>query len=177
MTRAVPPARPNAPVERRFLRLGRFLRRRSAWVIAVWVVLLLAALPLLGQMSSATSPSTVTLPSSAPSQQAAALLAREFPGLVSPSSSLIVLAGRNVTGSVGQASTLALGQAILSDPSLKAIAGVSSLYSSYETYLAGETTLGLATLKSGLSGSPDPLLAINSTAALTWGVAETYTST
>jgi RND superfamily putative drug exporter len=128
-------------------------------------------------MSSATSPSTVTLPSSAPSQQAAALLAREFPGLVSPSSSLIVLAGRNVTGSVGQASTLALGQAILSDPSLKALAGVSSLYSSYETYLAGETTLGLATLKSGLSGSPDPLRAINSTAALTWGVAETYTST
>ena len=163
--------------ERTFHRLGRRIVAHPRWVILLWVVLLLLALPLLSHISGATSPSTVNLPSSSPSQQAQALFARVFPNLTADSSSLIVLTGNNVTGPVGRNATVELATAILSDPALQALEGVSSLYTAYQAYLAGQGALGLSTLSEALGTSPSPLLAVNQTAALLWGVAYTYTST
>jgi RND superfamily putative drug exporter len=151
--------------------------RHPRWVVLAWVVLLLLSLPLLSHVSAATSPSTVSLPASSPSQQAQALFARVFPNLTADSSSLIVLTGNNVTGPVGRNVTVQLAAAILNDRSLQALQGVSSLYSAYQAYLAGQGALGLATLSGALRAAPSPLLVVNQTAALLWGVASTYTTT
>lgn len=172
------PRPPRAPApERAFHRLGRRVVAHPRWIVLLWVVLLLLTLPLLSHVSGATSPSTVTLPASSPSQQAQALFSRVFPNLTAASSSLIVLTGANVTGPVGRNATLALTRAILTDPSLQALQGVSTLYTTYQAYLAGQAALGLSTLSGALRNTPSPLSAVNQTAALLWGVAYTYTST
>jgi uncharacterized membrane protein YdfJ with MMPL/SSD domain len=160
-----------------FSRLGRGIVRHPWYPIVFWVVLLAITLPFLGRLGSVTTNSATNLPSTAPSAQAAAELARLFPNVSSGSDSLLILTGPNVTGPVGQASVLALAQAIRSDPNLTYVAGVVTLYSSYEQYLLANAELSLGGITEGLSSSPTLPASVATSAQVIWGPPADFLST
>ncbi len=152
-----------------FARLGRGLVRHPWYPIAFWVVLAVVGLPFVMQLSGAEANSATSLPSSAPSAVAASELARLFPSASgSGSSSVILLEGPSITGPVGQNVTLAVAGRIAADANLSDLGGVSTLYSSYASYLAGMTDLAAGVIGESLPGSA-AYDAENATAQLAWG--------
>jgi RND superfamily putative drug exporter len=170
-------ASPDAPLGaggRAFQRLGRGIVRHPWYPILFWVVLFLVSLPLLAHLSDATQNSASNVPSSAPSSQASAELARLFPGASAPSSSLLLFTGTNITGLAGEGSVLAATSAISNDPKLTHIASVDSLYTGYQQFLVGETEMALAALAPALAG-PLPTASVPSLdAPVLWGPASSF---
>ncbi|MCI4360799.1 MAG: MMPL family transporter, partial [Thermoplasmata archaeon] len=117
------------------------------------------------------------LPSSAPSAQAQAEIDRLFPNFSAGSDSLLLVTGPHVTGAVGQASVLAIARAISTDRNLTYLSGVTTLYSSYEGYLAGLTEIALGGIGAGLTSSPTLPSAVNQSASLLWGTPALYVAT
>ena len=168
------PARATAG-ERIFGGLGRGVVRHPWYPVIFWVLLLLVALPFLGRLGSVTTNSATTLPSDAPSAVAQAEIDRLFPNQSGGSDSLLLVTGPNVTGAVGQATVLALGRSIASDPNVTHLAGVASLYSAYSSYLAGNAQV----VEGGLgqayaSGVP---AAVRESALALWTPPATYVAT
>ena len=136
---------------------------RHPWYpILCWVVLLLVAVPFLSRIGSVTTNSTTTLPSSAPSAAAGAELARLFPNETGGSASLLLFYGPNLTDANAQRVVTNVTSALETDRSLTDIAGVSSVYTAYAAYLAGQAELAGGILVPGLAG-------FNDSSELVWG--------
>jgi len=163
--------------ERAFSRLGRGIVRHPWYPIVFWIIVVAIALPFLGRVGSVTANSATTLPANAPSAEAAAELARQFPGGGSGSASYLVFTGPNVTGPLGQAIVVNVSAAIAGDPTIVDRASVDSVYSSYRDYLEGLTTLATGTIAAGLAATPDLPTAINQSATLLWAPPAAFTAT
>lgn len=167
---APPPVRRPPPFER----LGRQIVRHPRYVLLLWVVLVLAALPLLPLVGNATTSSSLSLPTSAVSQQESYELGKVFPNASAPSDTLIVLQGNDLTSPTGRNATLELRNALDSDRSLHGVDQVVSLYSSYQAYFEGQAELALGVLGPGVVGPDSALAGINGTADLIFGTASAY---
>jgi RND superfamily putative drug exporter len=154
---------------RSFSRLGRGIQRHPWWPVIAWVVLLVIALPLLSRIGTVTTNSAANVPSSAPSAQAAAEIARLFPNQTAGSASYVILVGPEVTGPQGQATTLAVARSLANDRNLTYLDGVSSLYSAYGGYLGGLTELANGVIGAATTGPDAVPAAVNETAELEWG--------
>lgn len=163
--------------ERVFRALGRGILKHPLYPILFWVVLLLVALPFLGAVSSVTTNSATTLPASAPSAVAQAEIDRLFPNQSGGADSLLLLEGPNLTGATGEASVLALTRAIESDPSVTNLEGVSSLYTTYASYLEANGRIAAAAIAAADGSSPSIDASVNATASLLWGPTATYVAT
>jgi RND superfamily putative drug exporter len=162
---------------RAFSRLGRGIQRHPWWPVIAWIVLLVVALPLLPRVGTVTTNSAASVPSSAPSAQAAAEIGRLFPNETAGSASYVLLAGPDITGPQGQAATVAVATAIENDRNLTYLDGVTSLYSAYGGYLGGLTQLANGVIAEGTSGPNAVPPLVNQTAALVWGPPTLFVAT
>jgi RND superfamily putative drug exporter len=156
---------------RAFGRLGRGIQRHPWYPVIFWILLLVIALPLLPKVGTVTTNSATNLPSSAPSAEAASEIARLFPNETAPSASYVLLVAPDITNTSGQAATVAVTRAIVGDPNLTYVAGVSSLYTAYAVYLGGATDLADNVLAQGLGGNPSnsTLAQVDSMSEYLWG--------
>ena len=161
---------------RAFRRLGLGVVRHPWYAIGFWIVLLALSLPLLMHLGGATQNSAATVPASAPSSVAAAQIARLFPNQSAPTSTLLLFTGANITGPGGQKVVLAAAAAVRSDPKLRDLGGVSSLYSEYATYLQGAGELALGVLGPASTGPAAILPPTAATAQLLWAPPALYFS-
>ncbi len=174
----VTPGRPRSSFgEAAFSRLGRGIVAHPVYPIVFWIVLFAIALPFLSHLGSVTTNSATTLPSSAPSAEAQAEIARLFPNLSGGSDSILLLTGANVTDPTAQATIVALASSIESDASVTDLEGVTTLYSAYEGYLGGSAQIALGAISTGLAASPPLPVAINASAQLLWGPPALFLST
>jgi RND superfamily putative drug exporter len=162
--------------ERAFRALGRFVAHHPWYPIVFWVVLLLVAAPFLSRVGSVTNNSASALPSDAPSQVAAAQIAREFPGPSGGSDSLLLFIGPNITSPASARAILSVDRAVGSDRNLTHVGSVDSLYTTYASYLEGQAELASGAILIGQSGTPSATAAINESAALLWGVPALFLS-
>ena len=147
---------PTAAVERQppkggFASLGRWVVRHPWYPVVFWVVMLVIAVPFLPLLGSVTTNSATTTPSSSPSAQASAELARLFPGSQGGSSSTLLFYGPNLTDANAQRVILNVTAALASDRSLVDLSGVTSVYTEYSSYLAGQTELAEEFLAKGMT--------------------------
>ena len=170
-----PRSRPSgAEGARLFGRLGRWIVRHPWYPIAFWIGLLLVTLPFLPLLGSVTTNSVTTLPSNAPSATASAELARLFPNASGGASTLLLFYGPNLTDANAQGVVTNVTSALESDRALTDVAGVSSIYTAYAGYLAGEAELAGGVLAPNLAGSNALPPAVNGSATLLWGPPATF---
>lgn len=163
--------------ERVFRRLGEGIVRHPWYPVIFWIILLVIALPFLGRVGSVTTNSATTLPANAPSAVAQAEIDRLFPNQSGGSDSLLLLEGPNITGPAGEATVLALSRAIAADPSVTELSSVTTLYSAYGAYLAGNAQIALGAIAASVSATPSVDAAVNGTATLLWGPPARYVAT
>ncbi len=152
-----------------FARLGRAVVRRPFVPLVAWVVLVAAAAPFLSHLGAVTTSSTESVASNAPSNLAAARFAELFPGDNGASSTILLFYGPDVVGAAGQGLVLNVTAAIERSRALVDVRTVSSVYTAYSAYLAGETELAGAAIGSAETGSPNLTAAVNGSAELLWG--------
>ncbi len=170
------PPRPSVVGSRIFSGLGRAIVRHPWYPIIFWVLLLVVAIPAIIHVDSVTTNSATTLPSSAPSVVAQNKLSQLFPGQAAGSNTFVLLTGPGVGTSSGQPVVLAVTHGIATDPRLQDVSSVSSLYSAYQSYLAGEAQLALGFLHGALTSSPSLPTAVNQSADLVWAPSALYVS-
>jgi uncharacterized membrane protein YdfJ with MMPL/SSD domain len=154
---------------RLFGRLGQWVVRHPWRVITFWVVLLVIAIPFLPLLGSVTTNSATSLPTNSSSAQASGELARLFPNETGAASSILLFYGPNLTDSNAQRVVMNVTSALEADRSLVDVVGISSVYTAYTAYLAGQTELAGGALASGLHGANPLPLAVNESASLFWG--------
>ncbi len=156
--------------------LARGITRHPWYPLILWIVILVVCvLPAanVGRVISGTFSNP--LPSSDASVQAQDAYTTEFPHAQGPpSSSIILLESPNILGPVNKNATLALTAALLSDPHLKNVSSVASLYTSYATYLVGQVGLGWSFLGPALRGSPSLPTIAGQAASAVWGPEAAY---
>jgi RND superfamily putative drug exporter len=163
-----------------FERLGRWIVRHPYHPVIFWVVLLVVTVPFLPLLGSVTTNSATTLPSNSPSGQASAELARLFPSDPGAASTQLLFYGPNLTDANAQRVILNVTAAISSDRSLADVAGVTSVYSEYSSFLAGQAQLAEGVLQAPTgNGSSLPAMkalsvAVNQSAQLLWGIPALY---
>ncbi len=170
--------------------LGRWIVRHPWYPVVFWVVLLVIAIPFLPLLGSVTTNSATSTPSSSPSAQANAELAHLFPGSQSASSSTLLFYGPNLTDANAQRVILNVSAAVAGDASLSDLAGVSTVYTEYSSYLAGQAELAERFLAQGITngtGLPTSFLDLvgatfphgfpSSSAPFTWANATVEAST
>jgi putative drug exporter of the RND superfamily len=143
--------------------LGRWIVRHPWYPVVFWVVLLVVAVPFLPLLGSVTTNSETSTPTNAPSAQANSELARLFPGSQSASSSTLLFYGPNLTDANAQRVILNVTSAIAGDPSLPDLSGITSVYTEYSSYLAGQAELAERFIAEGMgneSGLPPSFLAL-----------------
>ncbi len=157
--------------------LARGIIRHPWYPIIFWVALLVVTLPFLSLLGSVTTNSTETLPSNAPSSMANAEFARLFPGENGGSSTLLLFVGTNLTDRNGQGVVQNVTAALLADRSLEDVAGVSSVYTAYAGYLAGQVEIAGGAIEGALHAATPLPVAVNESAALLWGPPAEFLST
>ncbi len=151
-----------------FAHLGRWIVRHPWYPIVFWVVLLLVTAPFLSHLGSVTTNSVTALPSNSPSAKANAELARLFPSDACGSATILLFYGPDLTDANAQGVVMNVTRAIAADRSLVLVSDVSSVYTAYAGYLAGEAALAGGVLVPGLP-------AFNTTAALLWSAPTGFT--
>lgn len=144
-----------------FGNIGRWVVRHPWYPVIFWVVLLVIAVPFLSLLGNVTTNSFTTLPSNAPSAVAGDEFARLFPNESTPSSTTLLLYGPNLTDANGQAVVLNVTSALESDRSLTDVQSISSVYTTYSAYLAGQAEIAGGVLA-------PTLVAVNGSAKLLW---------
>jgi uncharacterized membrane protein YdfJ with MMPL/SSD domain len=152
-----------------FAALGRAVVKRPLVPIVLWVVLLAVAVPFLSHLGSVTTNSQSTLPSSAPSAQAAAKFGALFPSATGGSSATLVVYGPNVTGPAGQGVLQNVTAALLANRSLRDVTSVDSVYTSYAGFLAGQVLLASGAIAGAQAAHPSLTASVNATSGLLWG--------
>ncbi|MCI4348034.1 MAG: MMPL family transporter, partial [Thermoplasmata archaeon] len=168
--------RPPVVGSRIFSALGRGIVRHPWYPIIFWVLLLVIAVPAIIQVNSVTTNSATSLPNSAPSVIAQAKIEKLFPTQANGSDTFVLLTGAGVGTNTGQPTVLAVTNALASDRRLVDVTSVSSIYSAYQDYLAGQTQLALGFLGGALHSSPSLPLAVNQSTMLVWGPPALYVS-
>lgn len=174
MSGTAKPPRPSVVGSRIFSGLGRAIVRHPWYPIIFWILLLVVAVPAILHVDSVTTNSATTLPSSAPSVVAQNKISQLFPGQAAGSNTFVLLTGPGVGTPSGQPTVLAVAHAIAIAPRLQDLSSVSSLYSAYQEYLAGETQLALGFLHGALTSSPALPTAVNQSADLVWAPSALY---
>ncbi|HXY46619.1 MAG TPA: MMPL family transporter [Thermoplasmata archaeon] len=149
-------------------RLGAWIVRHPWYPILFWVILLVVTIPFLSLLGSVTTNSITTLPSNAPSAVASDELARLFPNGTSGSSTVLLFYGPNLTDANGQRVVMNVTTALENDRALTDVASISSVYTTYTAYLAGQVELAGGILLPTLG-------AVNETSDLLWGPPALYT--
>jgi RND superfamily putative drug exporter len=151
---------------RLFGTLGRWIVRHPWYPIAFWIALLIVAVPFLPLLGSVTTNSTTSLPATAPSSLADRELAELFPNESGGSSTYLLFTGPNLTDPNAQSTILTVTAVLQADPKLTYVAGVSSVYTTYASYLGGE-----ARIASGAVQTAAPVLvpSVNLSSTLLWG--------
>ena len=162
---------------RLFGRLARGIVRHPWYPIVFWVALLVVVVPFLPLLNSVTTNSTETLPATAPSAVADAELARLFPNQTGGAAATLLFVGPNLTDANGQRVILRITAALESDRSLSDVASISSVYTAYAGYLAGQVQIAAGAIRAAQSGSAPLLSAVNDSAALVWGPPTAYLAT
>ncbi len=157
--------------------LARGIVRHPWYPVIFWVALLVVVLPFLPLLGSVTTNSTEALPSNAPSAVANAELARLFPQASGGSSSILLFVGTNLTDPNGQGVIENVTTTLVHDPSLPELSGVSSVYTSYAGYLAGQLEVAGGAIGAALRSSTPLPSAVNKTAGLLWGPPATFLAT
>ncbi len=166
---AHPPA-PAGPGGTRLLGgMARWVVRHPWYPIIFWVALLLVTVPFLSLIGSVTTNSTQSSSPNAPSSLANAELARLFPNTTGGSSSTILLTGPNLTDANAQRVVLNVTSALEGDTALADLGSVSTVYSSFSHYLAGQGEIATGVIAAGLASTPSVPVAVNQTATLFWG--------
>lgn len=161
---------------RSFARLGRFVVNHPWHFIVLWVVILLITAPFLQYLGSVTTNSTTTLPASSPSSLAQAEFDRLFPNETGGAASYLLFTAPNMTDANAQSVIANVTRSLMADPELTEVASISSVYTEYAQYLAGDLEIGASALQQALH-APVPLpSAINDSAALIWGPPATFVS-
>jgi len=156
--------------------LGHRIVRHPWYAIMLWVVILVVCIvPAINVGSVITNNFTNPLPSSDESVRAQNAFSAAFPDQQSsPSSAIVLLESPNIVNADGKNATLALTSALSSDPHLKNVSSVESLYSAYSAFLAGQVKLGWAFLGPALSASPSLPASLNVTATALWAPVGSY---
>jgi putative drug exporter of the RND superfamily len=168
--------RPTVTGSRIFSALGRGIVRHPWYPIIFWILLLIIAVPAIEHVNSVTTNSATTLPSNAPSVLAQNKIGQLFPSQAGGSNTFVLLVGSGIGTASGQQTVLAVDHAIATDPRLTYLSSVSSLYSAYQGYLAGEAQLALGFLRGALGTSPSLPVAVNDSAEFVWGAPALYVS-
>lgn len=147
-----------------FSHLGDFVTRRPKAVLAIWIILLVAAIPLVMRLSEVTSPGSMEFSAGdAESTRAQKLIAEQFPRAVANSSAIIVLQGHDVTDGATKQFVLGMEERLLANGILQDFEGFTSVYSVQRVAIA-EGTREIAPL----------LYQTNFTAFLVYGIPATY---
>ncbi|MGC2289362.1 MAG: MMPL family transporter [Thermoplasmata archaeon] len=168
--------RPSVAGSRVFSALGRAIVRHPWYPIIFWVILLVVAIPAIIHVDSVTTNSATTLPSSAPSVIAQNKINELFPSQTGGSNTFVLLVGPGVGTTSGQPIILAVTNAISTDAGLQDVSSVSSLYSAYQGYLAGQAELALGFVHGALYSNPTLPTAVNESGLLVWGPSSVYVS-
>jgi putative drug exporter of the RND superfamily len=152
-----------------FGHLGRWIVRHPWYPILFWVVLLLVTVPFLSHLGSVTTNSFTTVPTNSPSARADARLAELFPTTISGSSTYLLFTGANMTGAEAQGVVQNVTASLAADRSLSAVSSISSVYTSYAGYLAGQVQLANGVVLAGLAEHPPVPAAVNASTGLLWG--------
>jgi putative drug exporter of the RND superfamily len=116
----------------RFDSLNSFIRRRHRLIIVAWVVVIAVSLVFIPSFFSAVSYNITSVggPTNTESQQAANILAAQFPGSSNSSTSsiLVVFTGTNVFSSAVKDSVLKLNSTLASDSKIQNFTGMTSVY-------------------------------------------------
>ncbi len=147
---------------RLFGRLGAWIVRHPWYPIIFWIVLLVVTVPSLTLLGKVTNNSITTLPSNAPSALASDELARLFPNGTDGASTVLLFYGPNLTDANAQAVVMNITTALEHDRSLTVVASISSVYTAYSEYLAGQAEIAGAVFSPTLTG-------VNGSADLLWG--------
>jgi putative drug exporter of the RND superfamily len=154
---------------RLFGRVGRWIVRHPWYPILFWIALLVVTIPFLPLLGSVTTNSATALPSNSPSAQASAEFARLFRNQSGDPSSIVLLYGPNLVDANAQAVVMNVTTALQNDRSLTDVASISSVYTQYSAYLAGQAELTGGVLRAALAGTPPLPTAVNESAQLLWG--------
>ncbi len=155
---------------RLFSGLARGVVRHPWYPVLFWVALLVIVVPFLPLIGSVTTNSSQTVSSSSPSSLANAEFARLFPDTSGGSSSILLFTGSNLTDRNAQGAIQNVTAALQADRSLQDVASVSSVYTAYAGYLAGQAQIVAGALAEANAGSDGLTAGVNQTAALVWGV-------
>ncbi|HXQ49219.1 MAG TPA: MMPL family transporter [Thermoplasmata archaeon] len=161
---------------RLFAGLARGIIRHPWYPVIFWVALLVVVVPFLPLLGSVTTNSSQTVPSSAPSSIANAEFARLFPNEAGGSASILLFTGPNLTSRPAQDAIQNVTRALLADRSLQDVASVSSVYTSYASYLAGQAEIAAGAIRGADAGADGLTTAINGSAALLWGTPSLFVS-
>jgi len=117
----------------RFDSLNTFIRRRHRLIIVAWIVAIAVSLLFIPSFFSAVSYNVTSVggPTNTESQQAANILATQFPGSNNGSSTsiLVVFQGTNVFSNPVKDSVLQLNRTVSSDGKIRNYTGMTSVYS------------------------------------------------
>jgi uncharacterized membrane protein YdfJ with MMPL/SSD domain len=149
--------------------LARGIVRHPWYPVIFWVALLVAVVPFLPLVGSVTTNTSQTTPSSAPSSMANAEFARLFPNESGGSSSILLFTGPNLTDRNAQGAIENVTAALLADRSLQDVASVSTVYTAYAGYLAGQVEIAGNAIQGSREGPNSLLSGLNASAALEWG--------
>lgn len=172
-----------------FARLGRTVAKHPVKVLVIWLILLLASLPLIFSVSEAIAPGTGEFDAAATeSTQAQELINEQFPGSLPNSTAIIVIQAPDVTNEATKGFVLDLEDELLAPGTLEEVESFASVYSIQQAIIEGtalavgpgiyaleDATLPLNAL---LFGVPEGHVGIwvqtNFTAFLVYGVPATY---
>jgi RND superfamily putative drug exporter len=113
-----------------FGRLGRFVYRRRKIVIALWVIALVALVPIIAGVAKSTSLQLGSAGSSSlESNEAAALISSQFGATVPNSTLVIVISGSNVTTPAVQGVVQGLVDSVTSSKSVAGLVQIEDVYS------------------------------------------------
>jgi uncharacterized membrane protein YdfJ with MMPL/SSD domain len=149
--------------------LARGVVRHPWYPVIFWVALLVVVVPFLPMLGSVTTNSSQSVPANSPSARANTEFGHEFPNASGGSSTILLFTGSNLTDRAAQGAIQNVTAALLDDRSLAAVASVSSVYTAYAGYLAGQVELAAGSIQSADAGSNGLLVGLNATSTLLWG--------
>jgi uncharacterized membrane protein YdfJ with MMPL/SSD domain len=149
--------------------LARGIVRHPWYPVLFWIALLVVVVPFLSLVGSVTTNTSQNVPSSAPSAIANAEFARLFPNESGGSSSTLLFTGPNLTDRNAQGAIENVTAALRADRSLQNVSSVSSVYTAYAGFLAGQTEIAVGAIAHANAGPNGLAAEVNATDALEWG--------
>ncbi|MDA4125830.1 MAG: MMPL family transporter [Thaumarchaeota archaeon] len=170
-----PPSRPGSSDSAPFKRLGGFVYKRRKYIIAAWIIGLVAVVPAILNEGAVTSlQQGAASGNQLESAKAAQLISLQFARTVPNSTLLIVISGTNVSSAATQDFISRITTSLKTDPGVRGLNQTLDVYSPLYTAIKGTNRATFATLD-GANGTARLLLGVP---ALYFGVwQQAYAST